>query len=45
MTWCRCFWFLMDLFMTSRTRVDLPRLQYAPEIPEGEAVTNSNSWI
>ena len=22
--------------MTSRTRVDLPRLQYAPEIPEGE---------
>lgn len=35
----------MDLFKSYRIRVEMLSLQKAPTIQEGEAVTNSNSWI
>lgn len=40
-----CFDSNANLLMSFRNRMEARRLQTTPVIQEGEAVTNSNSWI
>lgn len=40
-----CFGSVVGLLVSSRARDEVLSLQKAPAIQEGEAVTNSNSWI